>query len=369
MNKEQLKKEDELFKAQFNLVQKNAEFVWSKLDTEIEKPKSIIKFKGEDLIFDNSIVLIQGKEGSHKSRLASALTSLFLSKSTDLNLMEFSKTEDVNYSVIYLDTERNKQNQLPAMLKQIKSTLQISKDELQKRLIIGPLAETDRRSRTFLMGKLFEESKHAISESAVIILDIVTDFVADFNNLTNSFALLDLLNQASGKRNITFIVIIHENPGSADKARGHLGTELANKASTIITINAKDKGSDIYKVLVKKSRNTKSGAFAYYKFNEVTEKLELLGDSDLLKNNINLELDKVVEFLSMYAFTVKTKKALYAEIQEKLKFKERKIDGLLKQIIDSKTPIDILGKSNYLEKERTNNTNFKLVEFEEVLTN
>ena len=175
-----------------------------------------------------------------------------------------------------------------------------------------------------------------------------------------------MLNQASGKRNITFVVIIHENPAiGSDKARGHLGTELANKASTIITINAKDKGSDIFKIQIKKSRNTKSGMTAYYKFNEKTEMLEVLSDTELLRNNINSELDKVIEYLSMNPFISKPKKDLYIAIEESLKFKERKIDGLLKELIESNTPIDVFGKTNYLEKSRTGNTIYKLVELEE----
>lgn len=361
-----IKTEAELLKEQLQLVQKNAEFVWNKVDTEIEKPISIIKFKGDDLIFDNSIVLIQGKEGSHKSRLASALTSLFITTETNIRLMEFSKTENRNYPVLYLDTERNKLNQLPTMLKQIMQMINISKEELQKQLTIGPLAETDRRFRTFLMGALFAQTDSSNNQKAIIVLDIVTDFVSDFNNLTNSFALLDLLNQASGKRNITFVVIIHENPAiGSDKARGHLGTELANKASTIITINAKDKGSDIFKIQIKKSRNTKSGMTAYYKFNEKTEMLEVLSDTELLRNNINSELDKVIEYLSMNPFISKPKKDLYIAIEESLKFKERKIDGLLKELIESNTPIDVFGKTNYLEKSRTGNTIYKLVELEE----
>ena len=35
--------------------------------------------------------------------------------------------------------------------------------------------------------------------------------------------------------NIHIVVVLHENPGS-DKARGHIGTELMNKAETVIAL-------------------------------------------------------------------------------------------------------------------------------------
>ena len=44
------------------------------------------------------------------------------------------------------------------------------------------------------------------------------------------------------EHNIHIIVILHENPGS-DKARGHIGTELTNKAETVIALEV-DKSDD-----------------------------------------------------------------------------------------------------------------------------
>lgn len=51
--------------------------------------------------------------------------------------------------------------------------------------------------------------------------------------------LIDYKNSLINEYSTTFLCVIHENPGSNEKARGHLGTELRNKASTVIQIGFK----------------------------------------------------------------------------------------------------------------------------------
>jgi hypothetical protein len=69
----------------------------------------------------------------------------------------------------------------------------------------------------------------------VIILDQLADCVADFNDPKESMLLTDMLNFMVHEQDVTFVCIIHENPNSS-KARGHLGTEMANKASTVLQL-------------------------------------------------------------------------------------------------------------------------------------
>ncbi|HOZ50984.1 MAG TPA: hypothetical protein PLU17_03945, partial [Chitinophagaceae bacterium] len=78
---------DEAVNKAYDLVQTNAQFVWDQLEKDIEAPKAILTFNGHDLVYGSSIIMIQGKEGTHKSRLAGALATLLLSENTEQVLL------------------------------------------------------------------------------------------------------------------------------------------------------------------------------------------------------------------------------------------------------------------------------------------
>lgn len=84
---------------------------------------------------------------------------------------------------------------------------------------------------------------------------------------------------------MTFLCIIHENPNSFGKARGHLGTELINKASTVFQISLEktdnDTPSDIINVKYLKNRSTKRLSGIYFRCNEETQLLELVDENDI----------------------------------------------------------------------------------------
>jgi hypothetical protein len=72
-----------------------------------------------------------------------------------------------------------------------------------------------------------------------IIIDGGRDLIKSFNDDGESFTIVDKLLNWSDKYQIHIAVVLHENPGS-DKARGHLGTELGNKAECILKIKKVD---------------------------------------------------------------------------------------------------------------------------------
>jgi len=75
----------------------------------------------------------------------------------------------------------------------------------------------------------------------ILIIDGVRDLLNDFNDITESALLLTWLNGAMNSNpKMRVFVVLHTNPGT-DKMRGHLGTELGNKANDIFSCS-KDNG-------------------------------------------------------------------------------------------------------------------------------
>ena len=59
--------------------------------------------------------------------------------------------------------------------------------------------------------------------------------ITSINDEGESTTMSSSLLRWTEEYNIHIIVVLHENPGS-DKARGHIGTELTNKAETVIAL-------------------------------------------------------------------------------------------------------------------------------------
>jgi hypothetical protein len=89
-------------------------------------------------------------------------------------------------------------------------------------------------------------------KSLLVILDLITDCIYDFNSPTETYSLIDRLNIFKENYDVAFIVVIDLNPGS-QKERGHLGTELINKCDAGLQI-AHEVGVFVMKAIKNRSQ-------------------------------------------------------------------------------------------------------------------
>lgn len=72
-----------------------------------------------------------------------------------------------------------------------------------------------------------------------LVIDGVRDLVSSINNEVEATIIADKLLKWSEEANIHILTILHQNKGDAN-ARGHLGTELMNKAETVASLSRGD---------------------------------------------------------------------------------------------------------------------------------
>lgn len=204
---------------------------------DIQLTPPILTLNGNGIVFPRTINIIQGKAGVHKSRLAETLCSAFIQRSQAKgDFLGFDVNQQSQPTVCYVDTERNHSEQFPYALQQILLKAGYQKEDSPAHFDFISLLEIPRKERFNALTQYLTNVRERFSGHLIIILDVVTDCIRDFNRSEDSMQLIDLMNESINKYNVTFIGLIHENPGSADKARGHLGTELMNKSSTVIQI-------------------------------------------------------------------------------------------------------------------------------------
>lgn len=97
--------------------------------------------------------------------------------------------------------------------------------------------------------KIVEFLIYNAKDLGFVVIDGIRDLIKDFNSLEESTMITDKLLRWTKEKDIHIAVVLHENPSNegSGKARGHLGTELMNKAETIIGFerNKEDKNMTI----------------------------------------------------------------------------------------------------------------------------
>jgi hypothetical protein len=301
-----LKKDKSL--AKFMKTMNEAQAIRKRVQQPIVFLPALLHQKGESSIYPNTISIIQGQSGVHKSGIAQLICSSLIKKTEhNQSLLGFELQESAaDIHVLYIDTERNLVDQFPFAIQKILIQGGYNISDNPKNLHYISFVSIPRKERQDLLDTYLKYYTKTIHGHLVVVLDVSTDFLGDFNSVNDTMVLSDLMNMMINQHNVTFICVIHENPGS-EKARGHFGTEMFNKASTVIQVADVKNDRGIvgnYQLNYKKNRNTKRLPTLYFKYDEENRGLvELDAESvkELLdsqkKMNQRAQVIKILESL------------------------------------------------------------------------
>ena len=184
--------------------------------------------------------------------------------------------------------------------------------------------------------------------------------------------LIDLMNMSINEYNVIFLCIIHENPRS-EKARGHFGTELMNKASLVMQVgfekDANQKDTDLIRVKYLKCRSTAKHASFHIKYSEFAKGLVLANEDDIKSLNNSRKLkasyEDVIKHLEVYlgaGFSLK-KSDLLKNLKKELEASSRTLEDRLNNIMSMNyNLINELGENCQLIKETIRGSvNYRLI--------
>lgn len=175
-----------------------------------------------------------GKPKSRKTFNVSAIAASAISNTTVLNYQaSFGKRN----KVIYIDTEQS-QYHCSLVLHRIIAMAGIPTNQVGDRLCYYSLRSLNIAQRIELIEHLLQNTDARIG---LLIIDGIRDLVSDINNPGESNNIVNKLMQWSAMYNIHIHVVLHVNKAD-DNARGHLGTELINKAESVINIQTNNDG-------------------------------------------------------------------------------------------------------------------------------
>lgn len=253
---------------------------------EIKFSSPILTQNENPVIFPHTINVIQGQAGVHKSRIAETICSAMIkTHSCENHLLSYKRNNfEISHTVVYVDTERNLSEQLPFALQSIQIKAGYIREDNPANFDFISLLEINRKDRFSALNEYLEQLRKVKSTPLFIVLDVSTDCIEDFNRTSHSMQLIDLMNVAINEHNVVFLCLIHENPNS-NKARGHFGTELMNKASTVMQVgfemNSSNEPTDLIRVKYLKCRSTKKHNSFHVKYCENEKGLVLANASDV----------------------------------------------------------------------------------------
>ncbi len=330
--------------------------------TNIRFADPILKQRENAVFFPHTINVIQGQAGVHKSRLAEIICSVLLKKiECKSDLLGFQRASILTpFTVVYVDTERNLSDQFPYALQSMQIRAGYTKEEHPNNFEYISLVQIERSRRFPVLNEYLNYIRSKTKNHLFIVLDVSTDCIADFNKTDISMQLIDLMNMSINKYHVTFLCVIHENPRS-EKARGHFGTELMNKASTVMQVGFEDptqEDTDIIRVKYLKCRSTAKHSPFYIKYSKDEKGLVLAEASEVsqVKNNRKhkAKAEEVIEFLEMYLGdgTEMSRTGLLDKLCVDFDASQRIIEDRIKQIMKSNLEIfNEKGQSCKLMKE------------------
>jgi hypothetical protein len=267
-----------------------------------------------------------------------------------INPLEFTRLEYLSeYRVVYIDTERDYKELLPDTYKSIKALSQIQDDsDFSAKFTMWSVLKFSRSDRLDAIRELLdrESKKFSTDEKTnlIVVLDVISDLITNFNDIDSTYALSDFLTQMNNIYGVTFICVIHENPDTnSNKARGHLGSEINNKASITlqVALTKKKNTLDQLKITCLKSRNTAefNPISAYYS-PEHSRLIRFIPDetSEIkVANNIKGSPNEVVQYLeeTLEVGTEYTKNLIFPLLEKKFNVRARTIEDRLKVITDN----------------------------------
>ncbi|MFI3293924.1 MAG: AAA family ATPase [Rikenellaceae bacterium] len=195
---------------------------------EYTDPPPLINCCNELFLSRGNIAMISGKPKAFKTFLVSAMVASIESEQLNMEADEAVKR------ILIVDTEQSKAH-AHKVLKRIYKMCGWSLDKDDDRVAMIALREYSIHER--LQAVLTAVSTYFPD---VVIIDGVRDLIADFNSIEDSSELVGMLMQLSTNYDCGIVCILHQNKGD-NNARGHLGSELANKSETVMQV-VNDKG-------------------------------------------------------------------------------------------------------------------------------
>lgn len=232
------------------------DFIRLKVTDQYEFPPVIITCSGSTIATLGNFSASTGKPKSKKTFNVSAIVAAALSGK---EVLKYRVTlPEGKKKVLYVDTEQGRYH-CHKVLKRILQLAGLPVDQETDRIEFFVLREYTPDQRCDIINNALMSDPSI----GLLVIDGIRDLVKDINNSSEAIDVMNDLMRWSSCFDLHIHTVLHLNKGD-DNTRGHLGTELNNKAETVLQITKCREDGNMSEVKVMHIRDKEFIPFAFY---------------------------------------------------------------------------------------------------------
>lgn len=213
-------------------------------DTEVPPEEYALEVDGKGIFALRDIHSVKAKQKAGKTTALKVFIAALLQ-----GVMFRVKSLLEKPGILFFDTEQNRTD-TKLILEDVAQMTGLSSEVIDSQVSLHSLRRIDQEQLLPLLKLALEEEK-----PQVVMLDGIVEFVASFNDETESKQLIKELLKLSDQYNCAIVCVLHTNKADEDhNMRGHLGTMLAQKSATVLEC-VKEKGSSVITVKCSEARH------------------------------------------------------------------------------------------------------------------
>lgn len=228
---------------------------------ELQPPEAALKIRDEIFGTLGNFSLVIGKAKSRKTFLMALIMAacvgfakketLFGGKHMIEGLLPPNKSR-----VVFVDTEQGEYHVTKVAKRVTRLTHPLEDRKLDNFDVYGArIFQTNERVQ------IIEEIIETTPDLGLLVIDGVRDIITSINDEEQATYMANKLLKWTEENQIHIITVLHQNKGDFN-ARGHIGTELINKAETTVSVTPQ-KGEEVSKVEIEYCRNKAFDPFAF----------------------------------------------------------------------------------------------------------
>lgn len=233
---------------------------WLDPEQEYQEPHYLYEYNGVAFSPLGGIQAISGQKKNGKTFVLAQLMAAALGTGTERVTQYLgglrTNADTVEWlghepKVLYCDTEMEQLN-TAKVLRRVHWLCGWDMSQRSDRFFVLWLREVPKTEQRTANKERWRLIKNAIEQTKpdIVFVDGLRDLVNDFNDNSESSAIVGEMMSLASQKNICIWNVLHYNPRPSNddesKMRGHLGTELGNKVSdTFISIKKKDNEGNV----------------------------------------------------------------------------------------------------------------------------
>ena len=226
-----------------------------KITDTYDTPPEILWVNGSTIGILGNFSASTGKAKSKKTFNISAIVAAALKNSEVLQYSAYLPQE--KRKILYVDTEQSFYH-CHKVLKRIMRLAGCSIEQNSNDFLFIALREHTPERRREIIG----ETLRRVKGIGLVIIDGIRDLMYDINSPSESAEIINLLMRWSSEYNLHIHTVLHLNKGD-DNTRGHIGTELNNKAETVLQVTKSTQDANISEVKAMHIRDRDFSPFAF----------------------------------------------------------------------------------------------------------